>query len=520
MSSDSGEKLLHRVADSMFWNATLLPIITLLNLAASILIRRTFGLESGVYDILIGITTTLLAYSSLGISQSLPKLLPDLDAAAGPRAAAALARRAGLLRMALLVIPLLLLNAMTVRIAAAFQLGEHGTFLLQAVTVLALGRAVLDLANRTLQGALAHRTANLFLVLQAGAVLTLIVVLLSTGGGIGAIVLGMGMIALVTAGFGSRTAIGVVGADHGEPSPRAKRQSGEFSPGLPASRFWHFVLFLYLISISSYFAQPGFASPVLAVVSDGVQAVALFNTGYQIPHMIAVLLLASFQGLYVPMFTRLLATPDNLRTAYREVSKVQAALLIPAAAGLLVMLGDYIPLIYGQAFGPAVPVARILTVALFVEAFLSLGGILLTTAELARPVLLTQTLIVLGAGPFVLAARTGDLVLTAAIFPLGRLLAALAKHLVARQRFGVRFPWTFVARASLPSLCMVAILIPARPAGGAGWLEALLLTALGAVIVLIGMRVFRVLGPRELDLLERSQIPVGARLLRLLGQRR
>ena len=103
MSSDSGEKLLHRVADSMFWNATLLPIITLLNLAASILIRRTFGLESGVYDILIGITTTLLAYSSLGISQSLPKLLPDLDAAAGPRAAAALARRAGLRRMALLV---------------------------------------------------------------------------------------------------------------------------------------------------------------------------------------------------------------------------------------------------------------------------------------------------------------------------------------------------------------------------------------------------------------------------------
>jgi hypothetical protein len=66
---------------------------------------------------------------------------------------------------------------------------------------------------------------------------------------------------------------------------------------------------------------------------------------------------------------------------------------------------------------------------------------------------------------------------------------------------------------------MVAILIPARPAGGAGWLEALLLTALGAVIVLIGMRVFRVLGPRELDLLERAQIPGGARILTLLGRR-
>ena len=59
-----------------------------------------------------------------------------------------------------------------------------------------------------------------------------------------------------------------------------------------------------------------------------------------------------------------------------------------------------------RAAYPAVPITRILTVALFVEVFLSLGGILLTTAELVRPVVLAQLLIVLGAGPFVLAAST------------------------------------------------------------------------------------------------------------------
>ena len=503
----------------MFWNATLLPIITLLNLAASILIRRTFGLESGVYDILIGITNTVLAFSSFGISASLPRLLPDLEATTG--AAAALASRAGLLRIALLLVPLLLLNGMAVRIAVAFQLGEHGTFLLQAVTVLALGRAALDLTNRTLQGLLAHRTANLLLALQAGSVLTVIVIVLWLGGGLGAIILAMGTVALVTAGLGGRAAIRVLGeVEHAKASPKPRRQPGEFSPGLPANRFWHFVLFLYLSSLSGYFSRPGFASPVLGAVSDGIGAVALFNTGYQIPQTMAVLLLSSFQGLYVPMFARLLARPRDLRTAYQEVSKVQAALLIPAAAGLLVMLDVYIPLIYGPAFAPAVPIAQILTVAVFLESFLSLGGILLTTAELARPVLTAQTLIVLGAGPFVLAASTGDLVLTAAIFPAGRLLAALAKHLVARRRFGVRFPWAFVARASLPSLGMVAILIPARAAGGTSWFQALLLTAIGAAIVLGGMRVFRVLGPREMDLLERAQIPWSAQILALLGRRR
>lgn len=66
-------------------------------------------------------------------------------------------------------------------------------------------------------------------------------------------------------------------------------------------------------------------------------------------------------------------------------------------------------------------------------------------------------------------------------------------------------------RAPLPSLVMVAVPIPARPAVGTGWL--------GALIVLVGMRVFRVLGPRELDLLERAQIPDVARILTLLGRR-
>jgi O-antigen/teichoic acid export membrane protein len=503
----------------MFWNTTLLPVITLLNLASSILIRRTFGLESGIYDILIGITNTMLTYSSLGISASFPKLISDLGATVGPQASMKFVRRAGLLRILLLVIPVLLLNVMAVRLATTFQLGEHGTFLLQAVTVLTLGRAVMDMVNRTLQGTLAHRSANLLRILQTSAVTVLIVFVIVFGGGIGNVVIGMGVITILIAGLGIRVATSVLHNHRGEFRRTLKRKIGEFSPGLSTSRFLKFALFLYVLSISGYFSQPDFASPVLAVVAGGIQAVAIFNTAYLIPQTIVVLILSSFQGLYVPMFARLLTTPDNLRTAYKEISKVQAILLIPAASGLIVMFGDYIPLIYGQEFVSAVPIARILTVALFVEAFLSLGGILLTTAELARPVMLSQALVVLGAGPFVLAASTGNLVLTAAIFPVGRLLSALVRHLVARKKFGVQFPWTFIFRAALPSISMVAILIPLRSFGESGWLEVVFHTALGFIIVLIGMRVFRVLGPRELDLLERAKVPGVAWIFFFLGRR-
>ena len=514
MNDESGKKLLRGVGESMFWNATLLPVVTLLNLATSILIRRTFGLESGAYDVALGIANTLAAYSALGIPGSLRKLLPDVDAVMGRPAAFALLRRAALLRMALLMMPLLILNTVAVRVATAFQLGEHGTFLVQAASLLAFGRAALDLANRALQSALAHRQANQLLVLQAGIVLALVVVV--SPAGMGAVVLGIAIVALVVAGLGGRVAITLFGAVDSTTGREPGRQPGEFSPGMPAKRFWSYVLFLYVSSAAGYFAQPALANLVLGLVSDGVGMVALFNTAYQIPTMVGVLLLSSLQGLYVPMFARLLAAPENLRTAYNEVCKVHTIFLIPAGVGLLVMLDAYIPLLYGPAFAPAVPIAKILTVALFVESFLALGGTLLTTAELARPVLWTQALIVLGVGPFVFAVSTGSLVLTAAVFPVGRLLAALAKHLVARRLFGVRLPWAFVGRAALPSLAMGTVLILIRPTGAPSWFQAVLLTVVGAAIVLAGMRLFRVIGPRELDLLERARIPGGAWLLAFL----
>ena len=518
--TDSGRRLLPSVASSLFWNATLLPVVTFINLGASILIRRTFGLESGVYDVLVGISSTLLAYSSLGLPGTLPRFILDLEATVGMWPTVAFVRRVALLRMGLFVIPLLLLNAMTARVSAAFQLGEHGAFLLHAVTVLALGRAALDLADRTLHGLMAHRASNVIRGLQGVAVLVLVVAIRRWEGGIGALVIGTGAIALVAASLGGHVALGLArSSDKRQLGPDPVRQSGEFSPGLSVGRFWNFALLLYFGTVSGYFSGAGFASATLGIVSDGVEAVTLFNTGHQIPLMVSVVLLGGFQGLYVPLFGRLISTPDRLRTGYQEVIKVYAILLIPAGAGLLVMLGDYIPLLYGQAFSPAVPIARILTVVIFVIAFLGLGGIVLTAAELSRPVASAQMLLVLGAVPFVLAASTGDLVLTAMIFPAGRLLASGAKHLIARRRFELRFPVAFVARVTLPSLVMIAVLIPSRSFLGTSWLEAILLTVVGAAVAVIGMRMIRVLGPRELDLLERAELP-GARVLVRLARGR
>src|SRR5688572_7094856 len=82
--------LLHHVTRGVFWNTALLPVVALTGVLLSVLVRRVFGLESGYYDVALGVANSLLFYSSLGLAGSLPKFIPELQLAGGRRAAAQL----------------------------------------------------------------------------------------------------------------------------------------------------------------------------------------------------------------------------------------------------------------------------------------------------------------------------------------------------------------------------------------------------------------------------------------------
>ena len=102
--------LLHDVSRSVFWNTALLPIVTATGILLSILVRRSFGLESGIYDVVLGIANSILFYSGLGLSGSLPKFIPELQVRAGRRAAARLVVRLGSIRLAVVIAILVPLN--------------------------------------------------------------------------------------------------------------------------------------------------------------------------------------------------------------------------------------------------------------------------------------------------------------------------------------------------------------------------------------------------------------------------
>jgi len=505
--SSSDDVLLRRASRSMFWNATLLPLITIFNLAAAVLIRRYFGLDSGRYDVVIGLVNSWMLYPDLGLTTTLSQFAPGLEARHGRSAVTAFLRRVGALRMLLLLVVLIPANLFADVIAAQLQLGPAGAWLIHLTTLLTAIRAANDLVMKSLQALLQHLAANLLQFAQALAAAAVMVAVFATGQTLEIVVAGLILAGLAILAVGIwQLARSLAAIPEGDSA-----QDGDFSPGVPRNRFARFSLFMGVYNWLNYFVTPAFASPMIAAVAASAAPVALFNVGFQLPQMGVVLMLAGFQGLYRPLFARLFDDddPGKLRNAFSEVSKVQAAFLLPAGAGLFVLAENYIPLMFGPEFAAAVPIARALSVLMVLEALFNLGTILLSVDHQYRDVLLAQAIRLAALPSFVYLAAQSNVLGAAVVFGLARALSTQLGYWLARRRYGVSFPFGFVARAAAPTLAMIVALVAVRAVVGGGWPQVAGLTVLGVVVVAVGTRLFGVMSEHELALLERARIPGG-----------
>jgi hypothetical protein len=159
-----------------------------------------------------------------------------------------------------------------------------------------------------------------------------------------------------------------------------------------------------------------------------------------------------------------------------------------------------------------VPIAQTFVVFLYGATAFNLGMIWLSIDERYRVVLWTQGIQVVAAPFFLIAAGNQGLLAAAFVFGGARPLVNLIAYLVCRRDYGFRFPWRFGARVGAVALVMGAVLVVARRLLETSVPQAVGLTVLGALVYLAGLRVARILGDEEIDLLDRSDVP-GKRLV-------
>ena len=181
------------------------------------------------------------------------------------------------------------------------------------------------------------------------------------------------------------------------------------------------------------------------------------------------------------------------------------------------MVGDYLPLLYGQLFSGAIPIARVLVILLFAETAFAVGLLVLWVDERYRAVLTTQAVMIAGAPVFIWTADRFGLLTASLVLGGCRFAASLLGYVEARRLYGVQFPWRFAAKVSLVSLIMVVCLAAVRTMWPTSLLQAIVCTLLGVTIIAVGSKLLVVIGPDELALLERAGIPASPLLVRWLG---
>lgn len=502
-----GSGLLHQVSRAVFWNTALLPLVSLAGVLLSVLVRRSFGLESGYYDAALGAANSVLFYTSLGLSGSLPRFIPELQLTAGRNAAARLIVRLGSIRLGVVAAVVLALMGWPDAIARALELGPNGASYLQVLGALLIGRATLDFAYRALESVFQQISVNLLSL--AHGVLDVCLAALAIG-------LGLQMTGVIGA-LGASAVIIAIAA-----SVAVARHLRAIQPDPPGtdttdalgSRVWRLSALTFVRDLTLYFATPAFASPVLLKTLGGPEPVALFATSYFVASSTVTLMVSGFRGIYRPAFARVMTGGDRaaLHRAFDLINKVQVLAVVPAGVGLAAMAGDYLPLLYGEPFSAATPVARVLIILLFAETAVAVGPLVLWVDERYGAVLATQAVMIAGAPLFIWTAERFGLLPASFVLGGSRLAASLLGYTEARRLYGVRFPWGFAAKVGSVSLVMAAILTAVRAIWPTSLFQAAACTILGVAIIALGLRLFRVIGPGELEVLERASIP-GKRLL-------
>lgn len=504
--------LIQQTGHAAFWNAALFPLKALLGLAFTVIVARRFGLDAGIYNAAMGVVASVVMFTALGIPTSLTKFLPELQASSGAAAVVVFLRRVAAYRVLLAALVLVPLNLFAAPLSAGLDLGPEGVLILRIASVFVVSRAVFEVCARSLNSFFGQLRSNLLDLLQGSLEFSLSFAAVIAGWSIGGVFAAVALSGVIVAAVAIRVVVRTL--DELEADERGSAFAPTDLPSTRAavdaerSRFVGFALFTYLFELSIYFSDKSFANPVLAVVL-GTDEVAIFSYGFNLAFMSVGMMVASFRGVYRPMFAHLRARKDQrqLQRAFVGVSKAQLAVLWPAGVGLFVLAPDYIPLLYADAFAPAVPITQAFVVFLYTQTAFNLGIIWLSIDERYRVVLWTQSILIIAAPFFVIVAGTRGLVAAAVVFGGARLVVSLVGYVICRRDYGFRFPWGFAARSGAVALTMGITLTVLRRFLTHSLSVTIGLTVLGAIIYFVGLRVARILGPEEIDLLNRSDVP-------------
>lgn len=220
----------------------------------------------------------------------------------------------------------------------------------------------------------------------------------------------------------------------------------------------------------------------------GPAALGAYSIAYNVILLPFSQVAGPIEQLLYPAFSRLQDDRERLATAFLRVNRLVAAITVPCLLGLAVVAPDFVPVVLGEQWRPAIPVVQVLIVVGVLQSLQALNATVLQARDRSRWLLrysivfTAVTLVAFVAGlPFgVVGVAAGLAIASAFLEPLYAVITARALGIsvwrLARNLWGV-------AQASALMLAAVAAArLGAEELGAGPGLRLLAALAAGAAV--------------------------------------
>lgn len=499
-----------QVSRAVVWNTLFVPLRLVAEVLSTLvklnqLSQPGFGLVS-----LVRGTGNLFGTGiDLGTARALPKYIPEVDNAGGPRAVLRLLAAVFALQMAVLLLVTLglalaqpqisgylhgmLSNDVAVEAAARAELAafvSSYTWLIILVVVLLLFFGTCyDMLMAFLSSFFRQKAWN-SIALAAGLLPQLLTVaailILPAALDILGVLVAMVLAPAIAVAL---AAWQVLGAQRDESGRRISFLSElraavrDVRAALPKG-FVRYSAVSYLMTVTDFVASFEFVN----FFTGDIQGVALLSAGALLVRMALGYLYTPMVGVQVPLFSRVRqGEGGTLNGAYQSLVRLQLLLLVPGGVGLM-LLAEPALLVLNPSYLPAAPIVWVLVPCLFIECLLTTAHNALIVHERLGTIILSRllTLAVVVPLAIVLPARAG-LVGMALAFGLARLAAGLWVTASGARLLGLRWPWTFTLRVSAATAAMALLIFAVRGLLPPVSVDASLSDRLGMMVLMFGL---------------------------------
>lgn len=509
MSNDS---LIERVSRSMFWNMIAFPLSMLLTAAATVFVVRYLGkYKFGIFTLLISTINTITAYSSLGVSRSLTRFLPEFKKARdGILKVKALLRTTLILRLSIITISVVMLNLYSSFFIRYFKLGAKGSLYIKIISVAVVFTGLYNLATYLLHSLFRQKEVNIIALIVAFIQPLLLITFILMGLDIHGILIALVISNMLACGLSWYWGIKAL------PATKLKLTFKKLWIETRSflKRFFTYASIIYFFDMSRYFRDFSFANLIIlsfysSSKNKALLQVAFFGLAFKLVDSAIKFLVSASRGVFTPMLAEVYVEkdPEKLQKVFWNASKFQVLICIPAAFGLMLLAQDLIPVLFGVQFAPSTTIAQILIVFLFLETLIAFPSSILLTYERYIYIILSRLIPILGIPLLIVAARLwGGVGVAFSIGGLG-FFSRFIDNYFAISRFKLKYPFKFLAKIIAASAIFTLILAFIRWNIGISALKLALLIVVGFFLFIL---VFKMLGgfnSEEKEVIEKSSIP-------------